>query len=364
MVLLILGVLGAIGLRLVRHRQVQELTAGGGIDYRQPNLDRVAITVPGRPHFIPDLIHAPDTIRKRVTFTLSTNSHGFRGRDYAVPKPAGTYRIACVGECVTLGNGVNDGEEYPALLQGMLDERWPDKGYEVINISANLDPYEVSALLEGDAVPATPDVVVFSPGTESVFFEEHVGGAPFRLILDRAVYEQSLTTYRGVLQTSLDLSRRHGFRLVLVTPTVNSFFYPDVERWVDAVVSFGQEHGVPVLDSATLFQRREAEDGLVFEYDERTQRLIRNEKGKGKVLLEADSSLDYYVAPEIYEYLDDHRKVAPLLSIDENHPNPLGHEVLATELLKLLEEGGLLEPPPPAARQDPPPPQPAGVRRP
>lgn len=364
MVLLILGVLGAIGLRLVRHRQVQELSAGGGIDYRQPNLDRVQITIPGRPHFIPNLVHAPDTIEKRVTFTFSTNSHGFRGRDYAVPKPEGTYRIACVGECVTLGNGVSDGEEYPAVLQGMLDERWPDRGYEVVNISANVDARDVFALLSGEAVPASPDVVVYSPGAETVFLAEHVGTSPFRLFVDPETYERSQSAYRGHMQSALDLSRRHGFRLVLVTPTVNTFLYPDVEHWIDEVVSFGRMHGIPVLDSASLFQAREAQDGLVLEYGDETQQMVRYRDGVGEVLVEAANGPDYYVAPEVYAYLDDHRKVAPLLSIDENHPNPLGHQLLAEEVLKILEQRGLLEAQQPGVRKDAPPPQPAGDRRP
>ncbi len=355
MVLLILGVIGVIGFRFLRYREVQELSAGGGVDYNRPNLDQVQVTIPGRPHFIPDLVQAPDTIRRRVTFTLSTNSHGFRGREYTIAKPAGTHRIACVGECVTYGNGVDDGKEYPTLLQEMLDQRWPDRGYEVLNISQNVDPSDVFSLLKDTAVPTEPDVVVLSPGTDTVFFEEHTGGAPFRLTLDPTKYQRSLGAFRGQLRTALDLSRRHGFRLVLVTPTINTFFYPDGQRWVDEVKTFGEVNGIAVLDSAGLFQEREAQDGLVFQHGAETQQLVRYRGGKGKTLVEAASDPSYYVAPEVYAYLDDHPKVAPLLSIDENHPNPLGHELLAEELLRILEQGGLLEPAPaaPAASASP-----------
>ena len=104
--LAILAVVGAIGWRLIRFKEVREIAAEGGMDYNRPSLDRIQVTVPGRPHFIPDLVNRPDTIRRWVTFTLSTNSHGFRGPEYTLEKPAGSFRIACVGECVTYGNGV------------------------------------------------------------------------------------------------------------------------------------------------------------------------------------------------------------------------------------------------------------------
>ncbi len=346
--LAILAVVGAIGWRLIRFKEVREIAAEGGMDYNRPSLDRIQVTVPGRPHFIPDLVNRPDTIRRWVTFTLSTNSHGFRGPEYTLEKPAGSFRIACVGECVTYGNGVDDGQEYPSLLQGMLADRWPDRAYEVVNISQNVEPSDVFALFEHSALPADPDVVVLSPGSDSVFIEDHVGGAPFRLTLDPATYERFLGEYTRDMDTILSRSRERGIRLVLVTPTINSFFYPDGQRWVDAVKDFGQAHGLPVLDSAGLFQAREALDGLVLRYGDDNQQLVRYEGGEAEVLMEAASDPSYHVAPEIYAYLDEHPGISPLLSIDENHPNPRGHRLLADELLRILEHEGLLEPAPAA----------------
>jgi hypothetical protein len=56
------------------------------------------------------------------------NSWGFRGRDYAVPKPRGAYRIAVVGDSFTYGNGVRQQDRYTELIQARLPEH-----FEVLN---------------------------------------------------------------------------------------------------------------------------------------------------------------------------------------------------------------------------------------
>ena len=60
---------------------------------------------------------------------FSTNSEGFRGperRGFANP-------ILFLGDSFTMGYGVSDGAEYPAVIQHKLDERHPEAEIEVIN---------------------------------------------------------------------------------------------------------------------------------------------------------------------------------------------------------------------------------------
>src|SRR5437870_7327775 len=51
------------------------------------------------------------------------NSHGTRGADFVVPKPAKTIRILSLGDSRTFGWGMNDGETYSALLQKHFQEK-------------------------------------------------------------------------------------------------------------------------------------------------------------------------------------------------------------------------------------------------
>jgi hypothetical protein len=59
------------------------------------------------------------------------NAAGFRERPFSVDKPAGTYRIAIVGDSFTYGNGVRQQDRYSDLLHAKL----PDH-IEVLNFGA------------------------------------------------------------------------------------------------------------------------------------------------------------------------------------------------------------------------------------
>jgi len=61
--------------------------------------------------------------------------HAFRNRRFTLQKPPGTLRIACLGTSTTWGYGMDDasGQDYPAFLQRLLDDRVADVAVEVIN---------------------------------------------------------------------------------------------------------------------------------------------------------------------------------------------------------------------------------------
>jgi lysophospholipase L1-like esterase len=53
----------------------------------------------------------------------STNAQGMRDRDYAVDKPAGTFRIALVGDSIAAGWGVNVEHRFESILERAWDDR-------------------------------------------------------------------------------------------------------------------------------------------------------------------------------------------------------------------------------------------------
>jgi hypothetical protein len=65
---------------------------------------------------------------------IRANSHGFRGPDYAEPKPRGVVRIAITGDSVTMGWGVPEEDTYAAQLERMLNSDGGSARYEVINV--------------------------------------------------------------------------------------------------------------------------------------------------------------------------------------------------------------------------------------
>jgi len=64
---------------------------------------------------------------------LTINSHGFRGPEITIDKPANTYRIFAVGGSTTFGSGISDNESYPVYLQEKFDEAELDFKVQVIN---------------------------------------------------------------------------------------------------------------------------------------------------------------------------------------------------------------------------------------
>lgn len=306
-----------------------------GVEYDTPNVSQRSITIPGRPHDIPTFIRDPQSIRRRVTFTYSTNSLGLRGPEPG-PKAPGTFRIVCAGECVTFGNGVNDDETWPHRLQEALRRDHPQ--VEVVNAGVVTHSEGVLKNLMARGMPLRPDLVVFSPGSDSFYLPQHTQDPGYRLELDPSVYAGAMASYRKVLTQALDTTRVGGASLVLVTPPCNSFYLPDGQRWVDEGLRFASERGVPVLDSTRLMREAEERDGLIFVREGSRQRLVQG----GQVLLEVEYTGDRYISPQVYQWLDDHPDVAMAYNIDENHPNPDGHRLMAQALMDLLGAQGLL----------------------
>jgi lysophospholipase L1-like esterase len=92
---------------------------------------------------------------------LTTNSHGFRGRSYALKKDAETTRIVGLGDSVMFGWGVPDGADYLSVLETMIRKWSPDARWEVVNtaVPGYNTPLEV-ATLEEKALRFAPDLVI------------------------------------------------------------------------------------------------------------------------------------------------------------------------------------------------------------
>ncbi len=339
----ILGVLAAIGARVLRFSQAED---PAHFDVTRPGIDRARVQAPARPHHIHDYLRDPTSVRRHVSFTLSTNSEGLRGPEFSVEKPAGVQRVLCAGECVTFGSGVDDDQTYSSRLSELLRETYPGRTIEVLNGGhPDMLPADIVDRLATQFVRYSPDLVLLAPGTDTVFLPEHVGARPSRVWLSDDTYERTLRAYRANLERAIDLARAHDFSLVFVTPTFNTFALPDTVKWTDELKRVAHEREIPLVDTTALFQALERQDGLALETDGEIHRLVAYDDGVGEVLLETAFTEDdgsMHVAPAIYEYLDRHPRVVPLLSLDSNHPNAEGHEVIARALHDTIVDGNLL----------------------
>ena len=93
---------------------------------------------------------------------VEINRWGFRGRDWEIQKPAGTKRIAILGDSYGFGQGVDDEQTFASQLETMLNAVPGRKNtFEVMNFAApGYDTGHEVKVLEHHALQFHPDLVL------------------------------------------------------------------------------------------------------------------------------------------------------------------------------------------------------------
>ena len=107
------------------------------------------------------LLSDPEVYRRPVLL----NNLGFRGAGFTPQKPAGVFRIACLGDSATFGWSVGDDETYPYELEEFLEERHPGLHFQVLNLGVTgYTSLQGRELFLGEAAAFAPDLVLFAFG--------------------------------------------------------------------------------------------------------------------------------------------------------------------------------------------------------
>lgn len=92
---------------------------------------------------------------------VTINALGFRGPAVTTPKPAGRFRVAALGDSVTLGWGVGDTESFPAIVEQRLRAERRSVEADVANLAvAGYNTRQEVSLLERYLESLQPDVVL------------------------------------------------------------------------------------------------------------------------------------------------------------------------------------------------------------
>jgi lysophospholipase L1-like esterase len=92
---------------------------------------------------------------------VTVNSLGFRGPEVALPKPRGRFRVAVIGDSLTLGWGVHDGETYAARLEQELRRRQPAVELDVVNLGVGgYNTRQAVGFLARHVATLAPDLVL------------------------------------------------------------------------------------------------------------------------------------------------------------------------------------------------------------
>ena len=137
--------------------------------------------------------------------TISINSYGFRGPEFEVQKPEGTYRVFVIGGSSTLGAGTADNATIPAHLERMYRESELPFRVEVINAGIpGAQSYIEHMLVKDRILEMDPDLLIVydgyndivvsinNPGIGEPAFQKGIRDGTFLEIYDVYLYWKSV----------------------------------------------------------------------------------------------------------------------------------------------------------------------------
>jgi len=172
---------------------------------------------------------------------IYVNNLGFIDRDREFEKKRDVFRIVICGASVSMGQGVEEGKNYPALLEKMLNEKIPSRKYEVINLSiAGYGNNEILEVLEKFALKFNSDMIFIAESLQD---------------------EQQLLNLRKVPK----LTGRDRFLYILKRPHEKFFFFrailndfvPNTRRRIRDIKAEMRQY---IRDRLTLYQTRNPDE--------------------------------------------------------------------------------------------------------
>ncbi|MFQ5490781.1 MAG: SGNH/GDSL hydrolase family protein [Phycisphaerae bacterium] len=154
------------------------LLAGAEVAVRVRDLVRFGSSTPGAQiyvtHPVLGKVPKPGAVLEGKETSIRINSLGFRSGEITAAKPAGTYRIACLGGSTTFGLYCRDNDHtWPMMLEQKLGERYPDRTLEVIN--AGVPGYTLTNSLVNlteRVLPLNPDLVIIYHAPNDLSYEQ------------------------------------------------------------------------------------------------------------------------------------------------------------------------------------------------
>ncbi|HKG48632.1 MAG TPA: SGNH/GDSL hydrolase family protein [Pyrinomonadaceae bacterium] len=273
---------------------------------------------------------------------VSTNAQSFRA-DYAIgAKPAGTFRIVCLGDSVTFGYRVPpvwperpkdynpEWQPFPMLLEKELRKANPSRSIEVFPMAVpGYTSHQGSAWLRRDISQLQPDMVIASFGWNDASLSD----APDREAIDT---RWSPVAMRWLIDHSQAfahathwLRSRNAAKPVTRTPVPRVSQVEYIENF-NAIVRLSKDHGAAVIVIGAPYRDSTTNPGeaqLMTQY----RAWLKSEMQK--------SQTPYL---EILELTEAAGSVNQGFFGELIHPNHMGHRLMTSELLKLISERRLL----------------------
>ncbi|MGQ0552922.1 MAG: SGNH/GDSL hydrolase family protein [Planctomycetota bacterium] len=277
-------------------------------------------------------------------FPLDINAYGLRDpRELTLPKPAGTYRLVCLGDSFTFGVEVPHEHVTAQVLERSLTARLPTRKVEVWNAGVSgYNSCQERLWLKYYGWALEPDLVTVGFVMNDAI--PHVTTAPrefpgrawmlrfplYHWMRWHVVQKWKLLGEDPEAKSVREKVERH--RGIIETRPTGSLI--SKQYWDEAMACLAElareckARGVPValIVYPTLPQMKAPQP-----LPEAQELLRATAAAEGMILV--DLLLPFAAAGE-----------AALLESDKSHPSPLGHEIAARELEAALARAGVLPP--------------------
>ena len=274
---------------------------------------------------------------------VTTNAQSFRA-DYPIGrKPAGTFRIVCLGDSVTFGYRVppvwpdkpNDydptWQTFPVLLEKELRAANPNRSIEVFPMAVpGYTSHQGLAWLKRDIDYLQPDVVIASFGWNDV----SISDAPDRQTIDTRWWPVAIRWLIDHSQAFAHATRwlrsRHQGQPVahVLAARVSQKEYVDN---LNAIVRLAKDHGAGVIVIGAPYR------------DSKTNPPEAQLMTQYRLWLKSEMQQSQTPYLEILELTEAAGSVNEGFFGELIHPNHMGHRLMASELLKLMGQQRLLK---------------------
>ncbi|MCX7015175.1 MAG: SGNH/GDSL hydrolase family protein [Candidatus Sumerlaeota bacterium] len=301
----------------------------------------------------PDLVYEltpnvkGDQLSEYYQRPITINADGMRDRAFLIPKPPDVFRIAALGDSIAFGWGVGDEENYPKLLERYLNlAARPGVRFEVLNFGVpGYNAAMEAAQYERKGRKYGPDAVLIQSvandrdlpnflarkrnpwSLRRSFLLDRLRGIP----LTRELFEAPVTADLG--------GRQHFAFPADQFPEEFRALWGDeaVERALGQIARSARDDGAAFVQFVAPtdlkpehFQTRKAQP------DELAEFLALGKKCGG---LQIDCTADIVGAVEEFGLKPEQLWVWPW----DQHPNEIGHRILAWSLLRRLKDLGVLK---------------------
>ena len=276
----------------------------------------------GQPVLATDVqLRTPNIHGQYKGVTYYSNSAGFRGPDFEIPKPEGVFRIVILGDSVTMGSGVRYKQAYPYLVEEALNARSDGRRYEVMNFG--IDGYAFStslAELKATALRYDPDLVVYG------FTINDLEGPEYRKSYDSDFVAWSSPSTLLTLLWAQYIALRD-----IAWPIKGSYAREVHDNFFDHPVAFEAFKSNLSEFAGILHDRGECAVMLIHTQLSALHRYHPYRLVYSTVAQEALSRGIFVV--ETFPYLDGMNGRDFWVADGDPHPNPAGHEIFAKALL-------------------------------